>query len=315
MNASSPKPRSSPSKYVEITSYGDTSKEKADVVLLCQHDGDLSVLADHPETLLQYKDDPEVLDDFDDLEKDKGSTEITDKTQEKLVELTKGKKRIDVVKVKAKRSEIDPNRRLKEDIGPEGSDSFTHTDPVRNIFDHQAHPKVYEKLNSIHREIITAIKQAMGDLAPDGLFMDIHVMNDNSPKEQVSEEPTIQGLRRFINNLTDPDKQGRKRMVNLLTSFKHQPSIAHKGLTHSLEKKLHDAHIESERNEPYCYVGFTTCSLIAQERPGQVLTIDIPVHEVSKDGESNNINPNLDPSKIQTIARLCAEAISKNLPA
>ncbi len=304
---------------VKTESLGDTTREKPDVVLVCQHDGDAKAFLErYPQLLKAYADEPETLHQFLELERDIGSGLLAEETAKALLEISEGAIRIDLVKVEVPRGVIDSNRLPEDMCDPGDNPSGVHMGPIRNIFDHSEHTDLIREFTEIHRKIVNKIRTAIQNLSDDGLFLDIHAMWDNDvvkkEGETIQESPGLEGLREYIEKIMKPG--GRERALNILTRFEGQPHIAHMGLVKELERlfeELEKEGIKVDRNIPYSYLGFSTCSQIALDRPKQGASIDVPTKYLAKDGQSDYIRPELDLEKIKKLAYINAQALWNNL--
>ena len=302
---------------VRKESYGEIEKENPDVLILCPHDANSEKFLEvYPELLEPFSEFPNLLQDFFQLERDIGSYQLSHQTTKELLKLSKGELRIDLLSIpEIPRAVIDANRiPLKQDsiFNPSG----VHTNPIRKIFDHDKYPNLLEEFNNIHRKIICEFRRALSTLLDDGIFFDIHCMNDHDPIKTdipIKEGPNPTQLQQYIRRLTIPDFQGRQRSVNLLTKFVDQPIIANEDLVQNIEGALQSNSIQTERDHPYSYLDFSMCSHYALENKNKGTTIDFPIRVISKDNKSDNLNPELDNLKIKKISNIIASAIHQTI--
>ena len=302
---------------VRKEAYGDITKDNPDVLLLCPHDADAEKFLEvYPEIVEPYKNNPQILDNFFQLERDIGSYKLAFQTAQELIKISRGQLRIDLLSVAdIPRAVIDANRVPHEDesvTNPSG----VHINPIRNIFDHSKHPELVKEFHAIHRSIIKEFRRALKSLSNDGVFFDVHCMNDHDPRRTdvpIKEGPSPAQLKQYIRRLTIPEFQGRKRSVNILTRFVDQPIIANELLVQNLEGALNYNQIITERDHPYSYLDFSMCSHYALENPSKGTTVDFPIREISKDSKADNLNPELDSSKIDKIAKINASAIYRTV--
>ena len=302
---------------VRKETYGEIEKENPDILLLCPHDADSEkFLEAYPELLEPFSEFPNLLQDFFQLERDIGSYQLSHQITKELLKISRGNLRIDLLSIpEIPRAVIDANRiPLNKDsvFNPSG----VHTNPIRKIFDHDKYPNLVAEFHDIHRKIINEFRTALSTLLEDGIFFDIHCMNDHDPIKTdipIKEGPNPAQLQHYIRRLTIPDFQGRQRSVNLLTKFVDQPIIANEDLVLNIEGALQSNLIQTERDHPYSYLDFSMCSHYALENINKGTTIDFPIRTISKDNKADNLKPELDDIKIKKISKIIANAIFQTI--
>ncbi|MBL4694613.1 hypothetical protein JKY72_04560 [Candidatus Gracilibacteria bacterium] len=285
----------------EQISYGNSEKEKADIILICPHDGDHKAFLN---MFVQLRDQwPEDIsvEDYMNLERDIGSEMITDALLEKLLS-KRSDLRIDVIKIKEiPRGVLDVNRKPASDMNGE---EFA----VRKCFEHQKFPKLYEIFQEIHLAVVTEIREAIADLADGGLFIDIHTMNDHCPTDPV--ELSATNIKEYCESLTVENK--KQRSVNALTTTPDDKFLANQTLAQELKKAFTDAGYTFEYDDPYDLIPRTMTTDLLERNKGKGIGIDYPLY-VLHDGNSNNISPEIIPEKVEKVAALTATAILASL--
>lgn len=303
--------------------YGDTAAPRPDVVLISPHDGDAEIfLQRYPQVAEPFLTDMRTFHEYLELERDIGATTLAQSTARALADLSGNGLRIDLVNIaNIPRGAIDPNRTPDEDPGRALIDlkaiSVTsNLSAIRNVFDQTKNPDLVRELNRLHLVVVAYIRAALDRLMEGGLFMEIHTMRDHDAAAGLSlvpEGPSIEALKAYIEQFTNPAYFGRERQANLITSFPQQPPIVHMGLVGNLEEHFANAGIKSERDHPYCFAPYVMSARYTGERPGRSASVDFPIRLISKDGKAHNIWPQLDPEKIRQLGAINARAILATL--
>ncbi|MDA1060181.1 MAG: hypothetical protein O3B47_00105 [bacterium] len=267
------------------------------VVLICVHDGShKEFLKNHPDLHEIFKDYAEIFESYLKLERDFAALALTREIKKLL------KKEIKVASVEVTdlpRGIIDANR--------------TPEEAIRRVFNHEEHPELVKKFMHTYETITKQALEALENLSQDGLFLDIHTMIDFSPSELVPISPGSFAMQEYIEARTNPDRLKERRLVNFLTARENQPSLAHPGLAGNLEKGFNRDKLKVSHNDPYRLLDWTMLNHYMSKYPQKGIGIDIPICELSKDGESCEINPILDPSKIARKGEIIASAILATL--
>ncbi len=299
--------------------YGNVTAEKPDLVLISPHDGDAEMfLKRYPEIAAQFEKEPRVFTDYLDLERDIGATRIARATAVALSEISEGRLRTDVVNVaEIPRGVIDTNRAPDQDpdrvlFDLSAVPPINNARAIRDIFNENEHPNLVREFNRLHLAVIAYISASIDRLADSGLFMEIHTMRDYGTRPEVTltpEGPSLEALKAYIEQFTNPSCFGRQRQANLVTSFPGQSPIVHMGLLRSLEAEFAGQGIDTERDHPYCFLPHIMSARNASSKPGRNGNMDLPIRLISKDGKAHNIWPEIDPAKVAQIGRLNAQAI------
>lgn len=288
------------SDYLQIIRFGPT-KGKADIIITCLHDDDgVEFLKEYPEILeCILPDDREYFKDYLELDRDKGSFELS-KSIAKL--LSQADRSVLVLKVNVPRAIVDCNRVQYEDV-------------FRKIWDpEQVDQKLHKKLEAIYEEVVAFIKSEVEGVP---FLIDVHTMAPYTPVHPgeaqfqfVIEKPGQ--LDDYINTYLEARKRGGlKRPIDLLTRDMQGNSHVDQDLVNRLANRLRSDGFECGIDDPY--------SLFSEERifSTQLLNlcssgicIDIPKDLLAKQSDPLDlIHFELDESKIDKLASVISEGL------
>ncbi len=274
------------------------TKTNPKVVLICPHDGDhKEFLEEHLEIAEIYKDCPDLLERYLNLERDHGASKLAQTIKDFLK--NKGLESSFIHIENIPRGIIDANRILEK--------------AIRNIFNHKKRPQLTRKFKEIYEKTTTQALQALANLGTDGLFLDVHTMIDFSPSELIPITPGKDAMQKYIEARTNPDRLKKRRQINFLTARANEASLAHPKLATNLEKGFDTINLKVSHNDPYRLLDWTMLNHYMSKYPQKGIGIDIPICELSMEGESCEINPKLDPQKISEKGEIIASAILKSL--
>ena len=208
------------------------------------------------------------------------------------------------LRVCAPRFIIDANRR------PINSHFWTVLNPIRHIYNHEAHWVLTQSLQEVHRNIIDRILHIVDGFK--GRILDIHTMANVSPLIQHWYSVALKESPGRIQNYLDQwiGAWWEKRWVNVMTKFKDGSCIADVLLSYTLSWKLVDANIETRFNDPYLLSDHMMSTVYMQNWKSTL--VDIPKGLVSvQDMDTNLYLPELIlcPQKLDKLGSVFASSI------
>jgi len=264
------------------------------VLILCVHDGDhQNFIKEHPEFLDLYKKHQELFIKYLYLERDNGATALAEAVKKNLEAQEIEVKLINITDIP--RGIIDLNR--------------VESQAIREIFDFDKNPELYQKLLKIYRKKITIIENALENLAENGVFIDIHTMMDFTPKQKVLVQPGIAAMQSYVDSRVNPMNFAEKRDIEFLTAELGQDPIAHKRIHRSLRSNFHNSNINTLDNIPYWLTEDTMTTQYMKKHPGKGLAIDVPINELSE--TTDHIYPKLSVEKIKKLAQIISNSLVK----
>ncbi len=192
---------------------------------------------------------------------------------------------------------------------------------IRPIIDYDLYPGLRLALEAEHLEMIGQVRECLARIPnlSQVIALDMHTMapytpavNASSTTEAVILNPD--NMDAYIRAFTDLRFRGAIRPIDILTSIPGSPPIGDPTLIHNLQKSFSDGGFASDVNNPYPLAPVLMSTEIVNQTRG--VALDVPkilVTQTDAHGETDLLNPEIDPKKVGVLGQIIAEAIAETI--
>ena len=288
--------------FVSRTSYGKYPRPQ--VVLICPHDGEgPSFVRYCPQLVEACSCNRETLFKYLNIEQDVGSAALSHVIASSL-QARRGDFRVDVVELRMPRGVVDGNRTTETAVQP--------------IFSHAEFPDLCAALRNIHETAVGSVWSVLDQLAPGGVFLDVHSMapynpagDPASPTQAVSKSPTT--IPQYVEAYVSPSDC--KRPVDIVTMTVSEVTVADDRLAQALAERFKEHGIEYGFNVPYPTDEHIMTTLYMRRYPGNALDVpkDRLVVQQGREAARQLHALTIDPEAVNRLAQPIVEALWQRL--
>ncbi len=291
--------------------------DKALIVIGIPHGGDYEQFLEvHPEVVEQFKEDDamEVVGDFMMLERDNGARKLGESSKRNIKELISGARLKIIEAVNIPRGLLDLNRFKAK--SPEETDS-SHG-KIIDFASSKACIELWHELANIYDLYNNCLNESLAKLNPGDLFIDLHTMNDYSIIKASPLSANLEAIRQYIEDFTNPENRKLPiRLLEIITSFaqdwdemgiKKGDSIENTEFFNHIKREFEENGIEYGVNAVYPLVPTRMTSRNMLKVRDMAISLDVTIRNLSVDGKSCSVNPELDMDKIEQLGMIIARA-------
>lgn len=244
----------SPSRFVSITDFGDTSRRTPDITILGSHAEGRKFTGPFWDAFPDVRShlhptDRSVFEDYLDLEYDVGTSPLALET---ALALARTGNFVRVIRILVHRAVLDCNR--MDFLNTDGSRTLA----LRNIWNpDQDHTALFARLQAVHQEVMDTVLAAVSDTR---LFLDLHSMAPYSPVSRhhasdaaiksAQEEPGF--LRDYRDDFVfAKTRGGLRRPVDFVSTTASGELLIDPDFRETIRALLHRADLPAKANDPY----------------------------------------------------------------